>query len=427
MKKPLLLSLACAAMLLSSPVSHAEDIVEFMSGVQATGTVKTIRKTEREFEFEAKVAGRTLVRTYSFAEVHAVTLNGTRHVLTEMPNQTGGVQSGTGIKRTQQQVRQLIDTVGSTPPDWYDETPLKYPDTLNLEWPLKPESKKWNGRVNVGQHLWDTIYPNTSRWKSGVKLVHQIMATHKNDPELLSRDMRVLGSAYFNLFQDYPRAAFWLEKTKEMPPVEGKIPLAECYWRLGNDEMALALMRGRDLPLQAIKLLGDMGQTDRAVALAKRYTNSSWKHMALLMGGDACRSAGRYDDAVKLYEMVLAAGNARNKEYTDRFRGRARDSIQAIRLLKKARVELVADGTYRDNSIGYNGPIEVELTVQSGKITDAQVVKHKEKQFYAALTDTPNQILEKQSVQGIDGTSGATITSVAIVNAAAKALASGAK
>jgi hypothetical protein len=44
-------------------------------------------------------------------------------------------------------------------------------------------------------------------------------------------------------------------------------------------------------------------------------------------------------------------------------------------------------------------------------VTAVKVTKHREKQFYAALTDTPAKILKKQSVQGIDATSRATITS----------------
>ncbi|MEZ6135712.1 MAG: FMN-binding protein [Pirellulaceae bacterium] len=67
------------------------------------------------------------------------------------------------------------------------------------------------------------------------------------------------------------------------------------------------------------------------------------------------------------------------------------------------------------------------MTVSNSKIEDVSITKHQEKQFYAALTDTPRQILERQSVMGIDGTSGATITSQAIVNASARALSQGAK
>jgi uncharacterized protein with FMN-binding domain len=54
------------------------------------------------------------------------------------------------------------------------------------------------------------------------------------------------------------------------------------------------------------------------------------------------------------------------------------------------------------------------------------VTKHKEKQFYSALSDIPRQIIKKQSVKGVDATSRATITAEAVINATAKALASGA-
>ena len=96
-------------------------------------------------------------------------------------------------------------------------------------------------------------------------------------------------------------------------------------------------------------------------------------------------------------------------------------------LFDKADVSQVTDGTYKASSTGYTGALEVEVRVASGKIEGLRVTKHREKQFYAALTDTPNQILNKQSVKGIDATSRATITSQAIVNATARALATGAK
>ena len=56
-----------------------------------------------------------------------------------------------------------------------------------------------------------------------------------------------------------------------------------------------------------------------------------------------------------------------------------------------------------------------------------KVISHSEKQYYAALTDTPAQIIQKQSVKGIDAFTGATITSEAIINSTAKALSSGMK
>jgi uncharacterized protein with FMN-binding domain len=82
----------------------------------------------------------------------------------------------------------------------------------------------------------------------------------------------------------------------------------------------------------------------------------------------------------------------------------------------------VADGSYKASSQGYEGPIEVTVAVAGGRIEDVRVTNHKEKQFYSALTDTPQKIIAKQSVKGIDTTSNATITSEAIVNATAKAI-----
>lgn len=71
----------------------------------------------------------------------------------------------------------------------------------------------------------------------------------------------------------------------------------------------------------------------------------------------------------------------------------------------------------------YEGSVEVSVTVKAGRLESIEVTKHREKQFYSALTDTPARIIAKQSVQGVDATTNATITSEAIINAAAKALA----
>jgi uncharacterized protein with FMN-binding domain len=169
-----------------------------------------------------------------------------------------------------------------------------------------------------------------------------------------------------------------------------------------------------------------MGQTDKAIQLATAFGKVQ-PHESYLLGGDACRLAGRLPQAIDFYQKVLDSPEARNEDYGQRYRGRATDSIEAIKLFDQADVRKVADGSYRSESVGYSGQIKVEVKVTSGRIQDLQVLEHQEKQFYAALTDTPAQIIKKQSVRGIDATSRATITSQAIVNATAKALAQGAQ
>lgn len=421
-------------------VSRADaDHVELPDGSKLEGTITEIRKSDREFDFTASSTGTS--KTYPFADVHAVSYKGRRFLLkapssSESPNASpatvgkdgsdSAATAGDELKRSRKEVLKLIATVGSTPPDWYASTQTNYPESLELDWPLKAEGP-WNESKNVGQFIWGRINPNEKRWRPGIKLVHEIMPRHKGDRKLLQRDMEKLGDMYFVLLQDYPRAAFWLQKSKPSVVKKTGIHLAECYWRLGNRDMALAMMKGKKLNVDAIKLLGDMGEVEDALNVAAYYGKTSLHNEAHLNVGDALRTAGRLDEAVNYYQKVLDADRARNEQYKARYLARARGSIEAIRLYDKAKVSRVADGTYVDTSTAYNGELEVKVVVANSKITDVKVTRHKEKQFYAALIDTTAQIIERQGIRDIDATSGATITSQAIVHATARALAQGAR
>ncbi len=402
------------------------DTVEFLNGTKVEGDIKQIRKAKKEFDFEMTVQGRTLVRTYPYSKVHAVTMKGRRYVLTPKPAATGNGKSGEEQARTKSDVERLIQEIGSTPPDWLEQTPLDHPKSLDLSWPLTAPKGGWNAQKNMGQYIWDIINPNPRRWRSGIKLMYHVMDLHASNRAKRTRDIQSLATMYFRFFQDYPRAAYWLRKGGRLNGGH-RVMLAECYWRLGNKKMALDMLKSRSLPLVAVKLLGDMGETRRAVSLADAFIKSSGNPDAMVLAGDALRQAGRYDEAVRYYQRALASRSYRNKDYEKRGKSRARDSIAAIRLFDQADPTKVADGRYRAQSEGYNGTIEIEVEVASGRIEAVNVTRHREKQFYAALKDTPAQIIKKQSVKGIDATSRATITSQAIVNATAKALAKGAK
>ncbi len=412
------------------PISTAQDTIEFLNGTTMQCKILEIRKDAKEFAIETQIGSRTIKRTYPYSQVHAVTYKGKRFELTKKGEaDSQGRDSHIASNpptRTAKEIIEIIDAAGATPPDWFSITELDVPDTLDFDWPLKADGG-WNNQKNVGQYIWDIVNPNEHRWQSGIKLVHQCMTLHKEDPALLNRDIGKLAEMYFTLLQDYPRAAFWFRKIDAQANRPAGVHLAECYWRLGSKEMAMAMLRGSALPLNAIKLLGDMGEVDEALRFAKAYAESQAESEAYLLAGDALRNANRLDEAIEYYELVLASETTRNAEYKKRYQGRANDSIEAIRLFDKAEAARVADGTYRDSSTGYNGPLAVEVKVSAGKIETIKVVSHQEKQFYAALTDTPMQIVDKQSVRDIDGTSGATITSQAVINATARALAKGAR
>jgi len=405
--------------------AQGQDSVEFLNGSVLEGKILEIRKADRQFDFQSKFGAQWIQRTYRYDQVHAVVLKGRRFVLT--PKSSKQEESGDSpgeISRTREEVLEIINDEGQSDPQWLSTTALNYPKSLDLDWPLKPPPP-WNESKNVGQFIWGRVNPNVSRWKSGIKLVLECMDRHTGNRALLQRDMEKLGTMYFTLLQDYPRAAHWFRKSGSKSAI-AKVHLAECYWRLGNREMALQTIRQSPVHFHTIKLLGDMGEIDWALRLTGQLSEYAF-HESHLNAGDALRGAGRLEEAIQHYQMVLDETQARNEQYRRRYHGRAQDSIDAIRLSDKADVNKVADGTYEATSIGYNGELKVAVSIRQAKITDVKVIEHKEKQFYAALTDTPRQILDTQGVQEIDGTSGATITSQAIVNATARAMAKGAK
>jgi uncharacterized protein with FMN-binding domain len=281
----------------------------------------------------------------------------------------------------------------------------------------------------MGQYIWDIINPNPRRWQSGVRLIHHLLAMHKDDDRLRERATRALGEKYFIFFQDYARAAFWWQQAGVGYGDPESVYLAECYWRLGNEAMARELLLDPDKPRSGviragmIKLWGDMGQLNKALKLTELYLRRGGDaHTALLMAGDACRTAGRFTDALKFYERALSTpdpGQGRAQRNIDR----ARANVEAIRLFELTDVSKTRDGAHRASAPAYEGPLTVEVAVKDGRIEKVAVAQHTEKQFYSALTDMPAQIIAKQGVKGIDATSRATITAEAIINATAKALA----
>jgi uncharacterized protein with FMN-binding domain len=242
---------------------------------------------------------------------------------------------------------------------------------------------------------------------------------------LKERVIKEMGAMYFRFFQDYARAAYWWQQAGVNMEDPSGTHLAECYWRLGSKQMALDFLKQtQSLDEDAIKLFGDMGEIDRAVGLAKQFDD----HEAWLLGGDACRLAGRIPEAQTFYEKVVnTAATGPRADRIKRTQARAQACLDSLKLFELADVSKVRDGTYKDSSLGYEAQVEVTVTVQNKKIESVKVTQHHEKQYYSSLTDVPAQIIAKQGVKGVDATSRATITSDAIINATAKALVQGAK
>jgi len=338
--------------------------------------------------------------------------------------------------RTKSEVEALIASAGATPPDWWDSVSLTYPKALNLTW-AEPPRGEWNAQKNLGQYVWDIINPNPHRWKEGVKLLHHVLTVNKGNPDKLYETAEALARMYHQLLGDWARAAFWWRKAAELGGYDIEdfaIELAECYWKLGNRDMAVStlspLTEDESAEGIVIQLWADMGEIDKALQLAEDQARSGWPHIGYLAAGDACRRVGRYKEALAYYQKVLAVRHDPGQPgagLVKRNHDRARANIEAVKVFDALDLAKIADGTYRAVSPAYAGPLHVAVIVKSGRIESVTVTRHEEKQFYSAITDATSQIIEKQSVKGIDMTSGATITAEAIVNATAKALASAMK
>lgn len=86
-------------------------------------------------------------------------------------------------------------------------------------------------------------------------------------------------------------------------------------------------------------------------------------------------------------------------------------------------VNLLKDGTYTGSAMGYSGQVNITLTIKDGKITEVTNTNLDTRSFFnKAWRSIQPKILEKQSTEGIDTVSGATFSSMGILDASKIAL-----
>ena len=86
-------------------------------------------------------------------------------------------------------------------------------------------------------------------------------------------------------------------------------------------------------------------------------------------------------------------------------------------------VKLLKDGTYTGSAMGYSGQVNITLTIKDGKITEVTNTNSDTRSFFnKAWRSIQPKILEKQSTEGIDTVSGATFSSMGILDASKMAL-----
>jgi uncharacterized protein with FMN-binding domain len=329
--------------------------------------------------------------------------------------------------RTKAEVDKLIDEAGKTPPPWWDSTPLTIPPGIDLTWTPRPAA----GQQSMVLYVFNTIMPNAGRWREGVKLLQHTLTLNKDKPAAQQSAAQWLTLLYTKMLRDYARGAFWARK---MSGPASDMYLVECYLKLGCRPEAVNLLNKIGANKQpnpmVIMLWGELGDAKTAMQwaedMAVKSTQPILSAMLYLAAGDACQQAGDVPNTLKYYGKVLAVpedkNNANLNRALQRYQGFAKSRLEATKLIDGLDLNKIPDGVYKDSSIGYVGALEVTVTVKDHRLEKVEVTNHKENRAYSSITEVPQNILNKQSVKGVDMVTGATITSEAIINASAKAL-----
>lgn len=133
---------------------------------------------------------------------------------------------------------------------------------------------------------------------------------------------------------------------------------------------------------------------------------------------DELRRQGNFKDAKTGYEAAVGIwtglGNAVFAEVT---RGMAElCGTMPIAMMK------LKDGTYSGTARGYIGEVTLEVDIKGGKLTDVRVTQQKETNPGRSLSLIPERIIQSQS-PSVDGVTGATTTSYAVMAASRRAIA----
>ena len=138
---------------------------------------------------------------------------------------------------------------------------------------------------------------------------------------------------------------------------------------------------------------------------------------AVATNGDLYVAWGKTDLARKHYAEAIRLYPTSDQPYGQHLLKRQADRTQTkldLLSFRSLTGSVLRDGRYTSTALGYAGDLHVSLTVREGRMTDIQV-KHAEKIDQGACVAIPQRIIDKQSLQ-VDGITGATVTTSAIID-----------
>jgi uncharacterized protein with FMN-binding domain len=182
---------------------------------------------------------------------------------------------------------------------------------------------------------------------------------------------------------------------------------ASCLEHFGEFDQALAVLN------QALTDLPPAPWRINALANVHNHLGDFY-----LRTRDLAKAKASYREAIRLYPT---SDQPYGRHLLHRYAAKVQTKLDLLTLQALPSIRL-RDGTYLGKAMGYAEDKEMEMTVsiQSGKIADIKV-KHEEKIELNATQIIPRRVIDKQSLQ-VDGVTGATITSQAIVDGTFQAL-----
>lgn len=139
---------------------------------------------------------------------------------------------------------------------------------------------------------------------------------------------------------------------------------------------------------------------------------------------------------VKIVSMILVAGALGSYNVVLENRSKSEEIARLTAELESSKTALAgtadgegtsengfSDGAYTGEADGFGGTIQVEVSIQQGKITDIQILSAdgEDGAYLGMAQDIIPVILEKQSAD-VDTISGATFSSTGIKNAVSQAI-----
>ncbi|MFW6153819.1 MAG: FMN-binding protein [Planctomycetota bacterium] len=418
---------AAGAVILAAAVA-AGDVIELTNGRRYEGLV--LEQDPMAVRFKVVFPkGGSMTRAFRRSEIKTLTLTGDAPTASapEDPPEKEDPPSDRPPRLSRDEVKGRIRVIGPSPPDWWNQVELTYPDTLDLD----GTQASGDGRpeVDLAAYVAERIRPDRRRWREGVKLLHHVIKARKADPARRAEAMELLGDLYFDLFNDWVRAAHWYETSmlhRRRVRAVLTVRLAECYWRIGSREMAVETLRRfrQDMHLpsaMAAQLWCQMGYAGGAMKMAeKMIADPQRADEGHLAAGNIRRYTGRLDEAIEHYEQ--AAALTTGSRYLERRRRRARANLAAVKALRSLDLSRVPDGAHRGEAVGYKGPVVVKVHVADGAITGVEIVSRTEDRAGRAFDNAAERILVHPDFAGIDATTGASTTGDAVTNATIDAL-----